>query len=726
LLKLYNTLTRTVEEIRPRDPARPLMYTCGPTVYRDAHIGNLRSYLMADWIRRALERDGVSMVHVKNITDVGHMRQEELERGEDKVIAAALAEGKRPSQIASLYTERFLRDEQLLNILPATHFPKATEHVGEMIEIVRILLDRGVAYEVDGNVYFEVGKFPGYGSLSGNRQDQLLEAVRVEADPLKRDPRDFTLWKAAEPGRLLKWPSPWGEGFPGWHIECSAMSRRYLGERLDLHTGGVDNIFPHHEGELAQSEAAFGRPYVRVWVHGQHLLADGVKMAKSAGNSYILADLVERGIEPLAFRYLCATARFRTRLNFTFAALKSAQRGYTRLRRHVEEWSRASDSSRGQRPRLKREWRTRFWEQVDHNLGIPQALAIVWSMSGSELNPRERVALALEFDRVLGLGLAASARKMRVPVKVKALVASRQRLRQTGRFGAADRLRDQIREAGFAVQDDGGETRLLRLTPFEAAPQKWPAVSASSEVPLNWGKPDACEYTVAVQANGHRSDLERCVASVFRHAARHDYELLVLDNAAPGGIGDYLDELQKSHDRTRVIHADLQLGEAAAKNVLLRQALGRITILLETHMELSGDLLGRVAALLAPPDVGVAGPFGVRTDDLHHFHEVEAGPVDVDAMQAYCFAFKRSALPEIGHLPESYRFYRNLDLDFSFRFRDRGYRIVADPGLPVRRHEHRAWTSLTDAQREEASQANFRRFARRWGKRTDLLVGNRR
>src|SRR3990172_2232310 len=328
----FNTLTRQVEPFAPVERGRVTIYTCGPTVYRHAHIGNMRSYLMADWLRRLLEVQGYSVVHVKNITDVGHMRQEMLERGEDKVIAAALAEGKTPGQIAQFYTRAFLEDETKLNILPAHTFPRASENVREMVEMTRQLVEKGYAYEAGGNVYFDVRSFPEYGRLSGQRGEGLESGGRVEADPLKRDQRDFTLWKAAEPGRALKWRSPWGGGFPGWHIECSAMAAKYLGREVDFHTGGVDNIFPHHEDEIAQSEAAFGARHVRCWVHGQHLLVDGVKMAKSTGNVYTIADLEGRGFDPVAFRYLCATAHYRARLNFTWQSLRAAQVGLKRLR----------------------------------------------------------------------------------------------------------------------------------------------------------------------------------------------------------------------------------------------------------------------------------------------------------------------------------------------------------------------------------------------------------
>ena len=338
MLRIYNTLSKRVEEVTTIESQVVRMYTCGPTVYRYAHIGNLRTYLMADWIRRVLQGQGYKITQIKNITDVGHMRQEMLDTGGDKVILAALAEGKTPQQIANFYAQAFHEDEHTLNILQATHFPRATDHIQDMIAIIQRLFDNGCAYRAGDNVYFDVSKFSDYGKLSGNIQEGLMAGVRAEVDPLKRDPRDFTLWKGAEPDREMKWDSPWGEGFPGWHIECSAMSTKYMGEQLDIHTGGVDNIFPHHEGEIAQSEAAFGVRYVRHWVHGQHLLADGVKMAKSAGNEFILDDLEQKGFDPLAFRYLCMTVRYRHRMNFTFSSLRGAERALTGLRDRVWVW----------------------------------------------------------------------------------------------------------------------------------------------------------------------------------------------------------------------------------------------------------------------------------------------------------------------------------------------------------------------------------------------------
>ncbi len=313
-IRLHNTLTRSVEPVVPVNEGEIRMYTCGPTVYRPVHVGNLRSYLLADWLRRTFELFGHRVIAVKNITDVGHMRQDAVDRGEDKVIAAALAEGKTPTQIAEFYEGAFREDERRLGILPATFYPRATAHVGPMIEIIERLLARDLAYVVDGAVYYAVKRFPDYGRLSGNVGEALRQGVRTEVDPNKRNPADFALWKRAEPDRrALVWDSPWGPGYPGWHIECSAMSTRYLGERFDVHTGGVDNIFPHHEDEIAQSEGALGHPVVGMWVHGQHLLADGVKMAKSARNTLEVHEIEALGLDPLAFRYRASAGCGRAR-----------------------------------------------------------------------------------------------------------------------------------------------------------------------------------------------------------------------------------------------------------------------------------------------------------------------------------------------------------------------------------------------------------------------------
>ena len=710
--------------MRPIEEGRVKMYTCGPTVYRDAHIGNLRSYLMADWIRRVLEVQGLEVTHVKNITDVGHMRQEVLEQGEDKVIAAAIAEGKTPAEIAQFYTERFVNDEQKLEILPAHFLPKATGHIQEMLEIVERLVDKGYAYEVEGNVYFEVSKFPDYGKLSGNIQDaDLLEAVRVEADPLKCDPRDFTLWKRAEPGRGLKWPSRWGEGFPGWHIECSAMSIKYLGRRFDIHTGGVDNIFPHHEGEMAQSEGFTDEPVVNTWVHGQHLLADGVKMAKSAGNSFILSDIEHQGIDPLAFRYLCLTARYETRLNFTFSSLKAAQRGWLRLRNRIWEWTMlpAAQSADGE---AVEEWQGRFMERVNDNLDLPGALRLAWKVSRSDLSPRLKLQILREFDSVLGLGLDQVTEAYRVPDEVHSLVDRRSRLREERDYEEADRLRASVDQLGYVVQDAPTGTRVRPKTPWELQQEEWPSISSSAEAESMIDEADEYDFTIGIVACNYLNDVKRCVKGVRQWGAGHCVEIVVLDNGSTDGTERWLEDEARGDSDLRVIHTDHVLGEGAAKNIVLKAGRGKTVVLVDTSTEFTGDLLTRVDEMLADPTVGIAGPFGLRTDNLHHFHDGEGEAGDMDAMQAYCLALRRERLRDVGLMRESFRFYRNLDLDYSFHFRGKGYRIVADPSLPVKLHEHRVWSELPEGERDELSLKNYRRFLDRWGDRADLLVSN--
>ena len=493
-LRIFNTLSHRREEFMPLEPERVRIYTCGPTVYRYAHIGNLRTYLLADWLRRALAAQGYEVRHVKNITDVGHMRQEMLEQGEDKVIAAALAEGKTPAQIAQFYTDAFLHDEAKLNILPADVLPRATDHVGEMVELTKILVDKGFAYEREGNIYFDVGRFPHYGKLSGQRGEAREEGVRVEPDPLKGDQRDFSLWKAAEPGRTLRWPSPWGDGFPGWHIECSAMALKHLGPQIDIHTGGVDNIFPHHEDEIAQSEAALGHQSVRYWVHGQHLLVDGVKMAKSTGNVYTLADVEARGFEPLAFRYLSATSHYRARMNFTFAALISAQKALLRLRQALQESDRASDKQ-GDSSRGADSWRRRVWEAILDDLNIPAALAVAWELARSDEPAAVKRDLLLEFDRTFGLDLDRPVAPEPPPADIKTLIEERKGLRGRAVYPPADAIRERIVGKGYEVRD-GREGCLVLRRPAWAEPSA--TISSSRDVPSFIDEPDALEFSVCL------------------------------------------------------------------------------------------------------------------------------------------------------------------------------------------------------------------------------------
>ena len=719
MLSIYNTLTKRVEEIEPAEPGFIRMYTCGPTVYRDAHIGNLRTYMMADWIRRALMRHGLEVQHVKNITDVGHMRQELVETGGDKMILAALAEGKTVQEIAQLYAGRFHRDEARLNIMEAHTFPWASQHIPEMLSIVGTLLERGHAYERGGNIYFDVPSFPDYGKLSRNTGADLLEGVRAEADPLKRDPRDFTLWKAAEPGRDVKWDSPWGEGFPGWHIECSAMASKYLGEFFDIHTGGVDNIFPHHEDEIAQSEAAFGQQHVRYWVHAQHLLADGAKMAKSSGNVFLIEELIERGFDPLSFRYLCMTVLYRHRMNFTFTSLKAAEKALTNLRARIWQWSMEPDTN-GHNAEAE-EYRRRFWEAVDSDLNLPGALAVTWEMARSNLPGRAKLELLLDFDRMFGLDLHKVPANNEVGEEIVASIRERESLRQQHTWDSADSMRSRLSADGYVVEDAPDGSRVRPKTPMERRLERWDSVSSSREVPSRLHEPSRYDFTFILNAYGYPEDVRRCVNGMLRHSEGHSAEIIVVDSGSTDGTGEMLEKMQQEHENLRVIHCDHVIGDAASKNIGIKQSLGKYIIIVDGSAEIVGEVLGSVSQQLSDPTVGIFGPYGLTTDDMQHFHEeVEQG--EADAMQAYCMSFRREAVNTVGLMREVFRFYRNLDIDYCFQFKDKGYRVVADSSLPLVRHEHRQWTELDDNQRDELSRKNFGRFLKRWGNRPDLLI----
>lgn len=723
MLRVYNTLTKNVEEIQPITPGKVSMYTCGPTVYRYAHIGNLRTYLMADWIRRILTADGLDVYHIKNITDVGHMRQELAEAGGDKMIMAALAEGKSLQEIGEFYAGVFWEDEERINILPAHVFPWASHHIAEMLDMVEKLVAKGSAYEAGGNIYFDVNSYPEYGKLSRNFGGDLLEGVRADADPLKHDPRDFTLWKAAEPGRDVKWDSPWGEGFPGWHIECSAMAHRYLGEKFDIHTGGVDNVFPHHEDEIAQSEGTFGEKHVNYWVHGQHLLADGAKMAKSAGNVFLIEDLATRGFNPLSFRYLCMTVRYRHRMNFTFTSLRAAEKALSGLRNRIWVWRNMAEngSSHHELSADALGWRARFWEAVHNDLDLPTALAITWEMVRSELSPADKLGLILDFDTVFGLDLDQVPERYEIGGQNVQDVERRVSLRQQEEYRDADALRSQIAERGLVVQDSGVVTLVRPQTPLELLEAKWSSVSASREVPSLLDQPDLYDFTFVINAYDYVDDVRRCVGAALRYAGGASAEIVVVDNGSTDGTADYLEEAQAEHDNVRVIHCDHVVGDAAGKNIGLKQARGKYIILLDASTEVVGDILTPVAEHLSDASIGVFGPYGLTTDDMQHFHE-EVDRGDADAMQAYCMAFRRADLPSVGLMHESFRFYRNLDIDYCFQFKAAGYRVVCDSSLPLVRHEHRQWEELDDNQRDELSRKNFGRFLKRWGNRPDLLI----
>jgi len=746
-MRIYNTLTRQVEEIVPIEAGKIKMYSCGPTVYRYIHIGNLRTFTMADWLRRAFEYRGFEVLHVKNITDVGHMRQEMVDRGEDKILAQARKEGKTSLQIAQFYTEAFHEDESKLNIEPAQIFPRATQHIPEMIAIVQGLQAKGIAYEINGNVYFDIKRFSEYGKLSGNQLENMLAGVREGVVEDRHNAEDFPLWKAAEPGREMAWDSPWGRGFPGWHIECSAMSMKYLGEHFDMHTGGVDNIFPHHEDEIAQSEAYTGQKFADYWVHAQHLLADGQKMAKSTGNAYTCSEIEARGFDPVALRYFYTTALYRSRLNFTFRALQAAQTTLERLRGLAYQLFLAADREQvfADEPIEPNYWQERFLAEVENDLNMPRAMSVAWAMlRAQDCDATTRVRLLLDFDRILGFDLKGylqsdlPQRKVNpqiylatVPAEVAELVQVRESLRSRGAYMQADEIRHELGSAGYIVEDTAQGALVLprRLE------DEFTVLSSSSDAPDNTQAPDLFEFSVNLLAHNSRDDLERCIQSIIRHSYGRSLELVIVDNGSTDETLGYLQQLARGGDLSgakgqliglQVLFADHNMGFAAGRNATMRASRGRDIVLMDTSIEVRGDLWEPLAMTLADRNMGVVGPYGLVTDDLREFYE--SGGPDVDAIEGYLMAFRRELLQEVGWIDERFRFYRLMDIHYSFFFKTSGYRVLTTPRVAdyVERHPHREWFSLSEEDRATKSKKNYDIFRDRWHHGESLLVANYR
>ena len=458
-IEIFNTLGRRREPFRPRVEGRVSMYTCGPTVYKYAHIGNFRTYLMADFWVRALQYLGHEVTQVQNVTDVGHL-VDDSDTGEDKVLASAQAEGKTPEEIADFYTRAFRQDAELLRIRPADHYPRATQYIPKMIELIARLIELEHAYEAGGNVYYDVATKPDYPKLSGNTLDQLQAGHRMELDPLKRHPADFSLWKAAGPRRLQVWDSPWGPGFPGWHIECSAMSLSFFPEGFDIHTGGVDNIFPHHEDEIAQSEPVLGRPAVSYWIHGEFLeIAGGQKMAKSAGNTVRVTRLQELGYDPLAFRYLDLFARYRSKLHFNDETLDGAAAGLASIRRRASELPPA-EAVAGEAGRALEE---QFRAALADDLNLPRVPELIQEALRADIPGGEKRALLEGWDQVLQLDLTRGEEAGAPDGAVLELVERREQARQARQWDVSDRLRDEIAGRGWSVEDTKAGPKLRRL-----------------------------------------------------------------------------------------------------------------------------------------------------------------------------------------------------------------------------------------------------------------------
>ncbi|HZO73274.1 MAG TPA: cysteine--tRNA ligase [Ktedonobacteraceae bacterium] len=464
---LYNTLTRTKELFTPLQPPRVGIYACGPTVYRDIHIGNFRTFLMTDWLRRVLEYNGYDVFLVRNITDVGHLFDSDSEAGgEDKLEQEARQTRRSAYDIAAYYTERYMQDAAELNILPPHLNPKATEHIAEMQAMIEKLIEKGLAYVTDGNVYYDVSRFPSYGALSGNTVEQLRAGghgrQQMEIAEDKDAPEDFALWKHGDPSRQMNWSSPWGIGFPGWHIECSAMATKYLGEQFDIHTGGIDLVFPHHEDEIAQSEGVSGNSPVRFWVHGEFLDLGNAKMARSKGNVILVQTLKDQGIDPMAYRYLLLTASYRSKLNFTEESITAAQNGLNNLHADLAELP-VTEAQTAWSPEAQRV-RDEFHTAINDDLDLPTALSITREVARtSKIEPGERRHLILDFDRVLGLRLdTVQPRAPReLSEEVLALVQQRDAARAARNWQESDRIRDQLKALGFEVRDTAKGTELV-------------------------------------------------------------------------------------------------------------------------------------------------------------------------------------------------------------------------------------------------------------------------
>ena len=451
-VRLYNTFTRAKEELTPIDPAMVRIYSCGPTVYRYVHIGNLRTFMLPDLLCRALEYLGYRTHQVMNITDVGHLTDDTFDRGEDKMLVSARLEKKSPEEIAAYYTSAFREDAASVNIRPAADYPQASQYVPQMIELISKLIEKGHAYEVGGTVYYDITSFSSYGRLSRNTPDKLLAGARGEVDPQKRNPGDFTLWKAAGEHRLQVWPSPWGPGFPGWHIECSAMSMALLGDRFDIHTGGADNVFPHHEAEIAQSEGVTGRQVVSAWMHGGLLLLAGSRMAKSAGNFFRIRELEEQGFDPLAFRYLALQARYRTKLNFSTEGLAGADRALRSLRAHLADWTSGGGAGGAEVAEIAA-FESRFRSAIADDLDLPATMALVAELSRSSVAAAKKAQLLRQWDQVLGLDLDRSTPGLALPDGAAELLAGRETARAAKDFEMSDRLRGELAALGVEVAD---------------------------------------------------------------------------------------------------------------------------------------------------------------------------------------------------------------------------------------------------------------------------------
>ncbi len=464
-IKLTNTMSRKKEVFRPFVPGKVGIYTCGPTVYNYAHIGNLRAYVFADTLKKMFRVNGYDVQHVMNITDVGHLSSD-ADEGEDKIEKSATREGKTVWEIADFYTQAFLHDLELLQVERPNIICPATQHIPEIIAMIRRLEERGLAYVAGGNVYFDTSKFPDYGRLARLNLSKSSNIARVEKDPNKRSPHDFVLWFTfyKYSSHAMLWDSPWGRGFPGWHIECSAMASKYLGERFDIHTGGIDHIPVHHTNEIAQSEGALGHQWVSYWLHNDFLIVGGdEKMAKSGSGFLTLQSLIDRGYDPLDYRYYLLGAHYRSPLEFTFEGLDGAKNALKRLRQKFIDLRGQNQGEVKANDPIFDEYRTRFLQNINDDLNTPKALAVLWGVVDSpRIAPAMKIKIAGSFDQVLGID-PFRIREETIPDEVRVLIEERSRARTNHDWARADTIREELLKHGYEVQDSKSGPVIKRI-----------------------------------------------------------------------------------------------------------------------------------------------------------------------------------------------------------------------------------------------------------------------
>ena len=463
MLKLYNTLTRKKEDFVSIDEKNKnvKIYTCGPTVYSSPHIGNMRAYIFMDTLRKVLEYDGYNVTQVMNITDVGHLTSD-ADEGEDKMEKSAKKLNKSVYEIANTYTNEFLENIKMLNIKTPEHIVKATEHIKEMEEYVDEIMKNGYAYETSKGIYFDTSKLPSYGELSKIDLKGQMAGARVDVDPEKRNPLDFALWIKAPKEHIMKWESKYGVCYPGWHIECSAMSRKYLGEKFDIHTGGVDHIPIHHENEIAQSKGATGKNPANYWCHVEFLLIDNGKMSKSLGNIYTLEDLKKKGISPIAFRFFTYSSNYRNKLNFTWDAVKSANNTLLKLKEQIAEHKGIKNHID---EKIIKEYEEKFSNAINEDMNMPVAISVIFDIAKNKEKSNDYFELIKKFDKVLSLDLTkleentlkseneAEVDISALPVEIAEILEKRKKAREEKDFSLSDKLRDELKEKGYLVID---------------------------------------------------------------------------------------------------------------------------------------------------------------------------------------------------------------------------------------------------------------------------------